>query len=146
MNLETMLAVIVLLYLSYLGINRFEERRDRLLAFSVGISAAAILLAVGSSWDTIVSKASLDSVHLDPIGLIMSMVGLSMSPIIPSASLRKTAVGLSTTGVVASILGVPTWAFWLVLLALMVLVSVVLYFAFKRIFRLALRLVREVNR
>jgi len=146
---EKPLGIFMLFFFSFLGLVVFDDKKWKVISYFVGVISAITLL--GWSNEILTDAQQLlgsmsTTIKPDAIGIVTSVAGLTLSPLIPSKSARRAMQSASISGLVLGLLGIPTWALWLLAGIVLVGIIVVLYYVIKKIGKWFIVLTRGGNK
>ncbi|MDI6847233.1 MAG: hypothetical protein QMD23_03780 [Candidatus Bathyarchaeia archaeon] len=136
MEWERPLGIAMLFFFSLLGLAVFDDKKLKVVSFFIGVTSAITLW--GWSNEVLFNAQQFfrsvgNTVNPDSVGIATSAVGLSLSPIIPSKSIRRTAQTASISGLTMSLLGLPSWILWLIMGIIAISFIIGLYFIAKKV-------------
>ncbi|MGQ9507424.1 MAG: hypothetical protein ACUVTB_06160 [Candidatus Bathycorpusculaceae bacterium] len=133
MSWEKPVGLLLLFLFCILGL-REEDKKLRFLSWAIGVVSALTLIG-WSEGLLIKAQQSLSSLSVNPdvFGVSTSALALGMSQFIPAKSARRTAQTTAVSGLALSLLGIPMWVMWAIVLAIVACIIVAACFVLKRI-------------
>lgn len=136
MGWERAFGILMIFFFSLLGLALFDDKKWKGVSFFIGVAAAVALagwsnnvpISLQQFWESFVENFKPDS-----FGLATSTVSLSLSPIIPSKSVRRSVQIASAGGLIMSAFGLPGWLPWLIMGILALCLMIGVYFVAKKV-------------
>lgn len=118
--------VFALFAMAYAGMMYFEDSKVRIASLGLGISLAALLAGLDPTMVLKGFQGYMTSTA-NQAGIITSSLALSMTPMLPLSSVRKTTMGLGATGIATSLMGFPSWIIWVIVASVLIALGIASY-------------------